>query len=156
MASDAWIVTLSAVASNGDLTQLFPTWCAAGVNPATATVGQEIRRAVDGQLKAAQVKTDNTNAGYVEIWDLNGADVGADVSSATTVTNAQLVALQALGRAKLIWNQNFTATSGATTPNSWGKDFMHGLAARFVGGAGSCTLNVDVVKGFMITTSAGA
>jgi hypothetical protein len=153
--SDAWIVDLTAVTATGNLKQLFPTWCSAGVVP--GAVG-DLRRTYDGELKAVQVKTDNTNAGYVEIWDLTGADAGADVSSLDVVTNAQLVALQALGKAKLIWNQNFTATSGATTPNSWGKTFMHGLAARFVnaGPTGTCTLNLDVIKGFGKTYSTGS
>ena len=156
--ADAWVVDLTAVSATGNLTQLYPTWLTAGVNPASATAGQEIRRTNKGTLNACQIRTDGTNAGYIEIWDLNGADVGADVSSAAVVTNAQLIALQALNRAKLIWTQNFTATSGAATPSMWGKPFMHGLAARFVnsGPTGTCTVIADVEMGFMKTTSAGA
>lgn len=155
---DSWTVPLTAVSATGDLVQLYPTWAPTGVNPAVATAGQEIRKPTEGFLRAAQVKTDNTNAGYIELWDVNGADVGANVSSLAVITNAQLTALIALGKAKKIWDQNFTATSGATTPSAFGKQFLHGLAARFVnaGPTGTCTLNLDVEGGFRLNATAGA
>lgn len=155
---DSWACPVTAVTTaTGDLTQLFPPWASAGVNPASATAGQEIRKATEGFLRAAQVYTDGSNGGYMEIWDVNGADYGVNVSSATAITNAQLVALQALGKAKLIWVQRFAATAGASTPSSWGKQFVHGLAARFVSATGGdCTLVLDVEGGFRLNPSAGA
>ena len=34
----------------------------------------------------------------IELWDIAGNDIGADVDTGTTITNAQLVALQAQAR----------------------------------------------------------
>lgn len=150
-------IPLTAVSSTGNLKQLYPTWAPTGVNPASATTGQLIRKAVGGTLGSAQVQTDNTNGGIIEIWDVNGADAGADVSSSDVITDTQLTALVSLGKAKLIYSQNFTSTAGATSAWSLGKGFMHGLAARFVqsGPTGACKLNVDVGGGFYLTNSAG-
>ncbi len=152
---EAWSgVSLSFVASNGDLNQLYPTWCPAGINPATATNGQQIRGVVEGIMYSVQVETDNTNAGVIQLWDVNGADAGADVSSAVAITDAQLQTLITAGLAKLIYEQNITAT-GVTPPTSGFRTFQRGLAGRFVAGAGACKLNLVVQGGFRLTTKVG-
>ncbi len=153
---DSWTCALTATTSTGDLKQLFPSWCPTGTNPAVAVPGDQIRKPTEGFMRAAQVKTDGTNGGYVEIWDVTGFDLGLDMSSGTAITNTQLTSLITLGKAKKIWDQNFTATSGASTPSAFGKQFVHGLAARFVSGAGACTLNLDVEGGFRLNETAGA
>ena len=149
-------VEVTAVGSTGDLKQLYPNYVTAGVNPATATNGQQIRQPCEGIMYSLQVETNLTSAGTIEIWDLNGADGGADVSSATAITNAQLLVAQAAGLAKLVYRQNFLAT-GITPPNSTPLAFQRGLAARFVMDtpSGSCYLNLKVVGGFRKTTKVG-
>jgi hypothetical protein len=152
---EAWSgISLGFVAAAGNVTQLYPTWCAAGVDPAAATNGQQIRQPTAGVLYSLQVETDGTNGGIIEIWDVSGADAGADVSSATTITDAQLDALAARGLAKLIYSQNFAA-SGLTPPTAGPRTIMRGLAARFVGSAGVCKLNLVVNGGFRFTTKVG-
>ncbi len=152
---ESWAgISLSFVAANGNLKQLYPTWCPVGVVPSAATNGQQLRGPVEGAIVSLQVETDGTNGGIIQLWDLNGADVGADVSSLDVVTDAQLIALQALGRAKLMYEQNFTA-SGITPPTTGPRSFQHGLAARFVGSAGACSLNLSVRGGFRLTTKVG-
>lgn len=147
-------ISLSAVTSTGNLTQLYPTWAPTGIAKASATNGQQIKTPCEGILHQVQVKTDGTNGGTIEIWDLNGDDAGADVSSATTVTNAQLTTLQSMGLAKLIYSQNFQAAP--TTPFGTGfRPFQRGLAARFVAASGSCDLNLVVGGGFRLTTKVG-
>lgn len=139
---------------NGNLKQLYPTWAPAGINPAAATNGQQIRQPIEGILYSMQVQTDLTNAGVIEIWDLNGADGGADVSSADVITNAELIVAQAKGLAKLIYSQNFVAT-GVTPPTTGPRAFQRGLAARFVSSAGQVSLNMVVTGGFRLTTKVG-
>lgn len=142
---EGWVVGLSAVTSTGNLTQLYPAFASAGVAPGAAVLGDQIRQPTEGTVFSLQVQTDGTNGGIIELWDINGADAGADVSSGTTITNTQKNTLVTAGKAKLIYSQNFLATP--ETPIYMGyKGFQKGLAARFVGGAGTCTVNV-VVKG---------
>ena len=149
-------VTVTAVSSTGNLKQLYPNYVSAGVDPAAATNGQQIRQPCEGIMYSLQVETDLTHGGTIEIWDLNGADGGADVSSGTTITNAQLLVAQSKGLAKLVYRQNFLAT-GITPPTSTPLAFQRGLAARFVEGgpAGECYLNMKVVGGFRKTTKVG-
>jgi len=152
----AWSgISLSFVASNGDLTQLYPTWFTAGVDKATAVNGDLIRKPTGGVLDFIQIQTDGTNGGIIEIWDINGEMAGANVSSATTITNAELVILQNLGKAKLLYSQNFTATAGAATPAAADRVFSYGLAARFVAAAGACQLNLVVNGGAYLTQKVG-
>jgi hypothetical protein len=151
---EGWVVDLAFVASNGNLTQLYPAWCSAGINPATATNGQLIRQAIEGILYNVQVQTDLTNAGIIEIWDINGADAKADVSSATVITDAQKNTLVTAGQAKLVYSQNFIA-SPETPFNAYPRSFQHGLAARFVGAAGSIKLNLVVAGGYRKTEKLG-
>jgi len=141
--ADSWSgISLTAGASTGDLKQLFPTWF--GTGDATNNTGDLKRKAVEGTLFYAQVETDSTNGGVIEIWDLNGEEAGANINTADAVTNAQLVTLQGRGRAKLLWSQDFTASAGATTASGFSIPVMFGLAARFVGAAGTCSLNMKV------------
>lgn len=150
-------ISLAGGAATGNLKQLYPTWAPVGVAP-PGTAGQLLRKPSSGNLGSAQVQTDNLNGGVIELWDINGADSGANVSSLDVITNAQLVALQALGRAKLIWSQNFTASSGAVTAYTIGKEFLHGLAARYVqtNPGATCSLNLNIQGGFVLNSTAGA
>lgn len=153
---ESWQVSLTAVASNGNVTQLYPTHCPAGVDPSTANAGDQIRRPCEGTLYSLQAKTDGTNGGTVELWDISGHDSGIDVSSAATLTNAQMAALVTAGLAKKMYEQNVVADG--TTPISVGpRGFIHGLAARFSnsGPTGTCELNLVVRGGFVLTTQAG-
>jgi len=152
---EAWSgLSLSAVAATGDLKQLYPSWAPNGVSRASATNGQLIKGPVEGILYSVQIATDGANAGTIEIWDVNGDDIGANVSSLTAITDAQLVLLQTAGKAKLMYSQNFI--SSPTVPPTTGfRTFQHGIAARFVGGAGTCSLNLVVVGGFRLTEKVG-
>lgn len=152
---ERWVCPVSATtASTGNWTQLYPSWAPAGVDPAAATNGQQIRKPVEGVLFSLQLQTDGTNAGVIELYDASGADAGADVSSATTVTQAQLTALIARGLAKQIYSQNFIA-SPETPINLGYAAFQRGLLARFAGSAGSVNLNLSVEGGFYLTTKVG-
>lgn len=155
---NTWIIPIAAVAdSTGVLTQLFPPWCPAGADPATATPGDQLRKPCEGFMRSAQIMTDGTNGGTIELWDVNGFDLGLDMSTTTAITAAQLTALIALGKAQQIWAMRFTSTAGASTPNIFGKQFVHGLAARYInaGAAGTCTINADVEGGFRLLDTAG-
>ncbi len=157
---EGWVVELTAVLPTGNLQQLYPNYTSAGVNPATATNGQSIRRPCEGTMYNLQIRTDGVNGGYLELWDVSGAQV-TDVSSATTITDAQLTALIALGVAKMIYTQNFSASS-LTPFNAYPRGFQRGLAARYVNytenpdtAVGSCLLNLVVQGGFQFTTKVG-
>lgn len=145
---ERWVVNLQDVTSTGDLTQLYPDFAAVGIAPSSATPSQQVRHPCEGTLTALQVKTNGTDGGTLQVYDINGWEVGADVSSATAITNAQLTTALADGRAKLIFEQNF-AGSGLTpfTPIGPAR-FLKGLAARFVGSAGEIELNLTVQGGY--------
>ncbi len=156
MSTDAWVISVSATAvSTGNLKQLYPTWAAAGAdhsNPnALPATGAYVRCPTQGALHAISVQSDGANAGTLEIWDVNGADAGADVSSADVITNTQLTALIALDKARLIYTQTIPASAGSNIVNPPGlyKSFMKGLAARFsnAGPTGACTLSLVVTGG---------
>lgn len=159
MATDAWSgISLDTVAANGNLTQLYPTWVSAGVAKAGSTAGQLLRRPQSGNLHSVEVRPIGANGGYLELWDISGEDAGADVSSLTAITNAQLVALQAQGLAKLIYRQDLTGTvAGNTTKSDVFRRFSRGLAARFVGPvvASTCELNLVCEFGFCKVESRG-
>lgn len=145
---DRWVVPLSIVGATGDVTQCFPTYAGPGVNPATATVGQQVRYPCEGQLIALQMCPDGTNAGILELYDISGMELGVDVSSATAITDTILDAAIAAGKAKLILKQNF-AGSGLTPWSPVGPaSFMKGLAARVTGMTGTCDLNMVVHGGY--------
>lgn len=149
---DRWVISLSMVASNGNVTQLYPDYAAAGADPTTAATGDQLRQPCEGQLIALQVASDGTNAGILELYDISGTELGIDVSSAATITDTQLDAAITANTAKRILVQNF-AGSGLTPWAPVGPaSFMKGLAARAVGGAGACTLNLVVHGGYRYTT----
>lgn len=148
-----WIVPLTAVASAGNLTQCYVDTNTPGSGATTS--GTEVRKPTEGVLFRAEVATDGTNGGVIEVWDLNGADGGADVNTATVITDAQRAAAVTLGKARLIWTQNFTGSSGARMAITRAVPFMHGLAARYINGAGTCTLNLLVDGGGLKTTISG-
>ncbi len=101
------------------------------------------------------METDATDGGIIQIFDINGLDVGADVSSALVITNAQMLTGLSNGTAKLIFEQNFAASPGAPVVWNWTQGFLRGLAARFVGAAGTCKLNVIGEGGFQYFVAAG-
>ena len=143
-----WVCPLSIVAATGVVTQLFPPVATAGIDPATATPGQLVRVPCEGQLTSGQVATDGTNALTLEIYDISGMELGINVSSATTITDAELDAAIAAGKAQLIFEQN-VAGSGLTPFAPIGPArFMKGLAARAVGASGTCKLNMVVQGGY--------
>lgn len=151
---DSWVVPLSGVTSTGSLKQCYPDWVPLGVAPGAA--GERLKPC-QGILLSAQVKTDGVNAGTIEIWDVSGEDAGADVSSATAITNAQLTAIQnrvKKGLAKLLYTQNFPADGGAEKIALSPRAFSRGLAARYVG-SGACTLVLQVEGGFIKVRNAG-
>lgn len=155
----AWSgISLTAVdATTGDLTQVYPTWMAAGIDKATAVNGQKIRKPTGGIINSIQIETDGTNGGTIQIWDINGEMIGANVSSATAITAAQLTSLIALGKAKLLYEMNFTSTVGAVTPAAVDRVFSYGIAARFsnAGVTGACKLNLTVNGGAYLTDKVG-
>lgn len=162
MATDSWgAITLTSVLAAGNLTQLYPSWVSAGVAKAGSTAGQLIRRPLQGQLFSFQVMPINANsAGYLEIWDIDGGEGGADVSSATAITNAQALALVALGKAKLMFRQRIpgSANSGVLKDESIFRSFMKGLAVRYVADAGvgeTAELNVVAQGGYQKVESRG-
>lgn len=145
---DRWIVPLTIGGATADITQMYPAWAAAGVNPATATVGQQIRQPCEGQLISVQVCSDGTNGGILELYDISGITLGVDVSSGTAITDAVLDAAVTAGKAKQILKQNF-AGSGLTPWAPVGPaSFMKGLAGRAVGATGACDVNLVVHGGY--------
>lgn len=151
--SQAWSgISLAFGGATGDVTQLFPTWMGVGVahTPgAPAAPGAQVRQPRQGKLESIQVQTDGTNGGTIEIWDVNGEDAGLDMSSDSTplISDTILTGLVTRGLAKLIYAQNFTSTAGAATPSAPFRAFSRGLAARFIGAAGACSLNLVVEGG---------
>ena len=100
-----------------------------------------------------QVETDGTNPGTIELWDISGIEIGVDVSSAAALTAAQVSAAITAGKAKKIYEQNFTAAP--TTPIGIGyASFQKGLAARLIS-SGTCTLNLVVSGGCRKTEKIG-
>lgn len=128
---------------------------AGAVLPAAA--GSLVRRPAGGRVGQIAIETDGTNAGLVEIYDMSGLDVLADVSSATVITNAQLTTALAAGKAKKLWEMNISASVGAPVVWAWSHGFLRGLVARFSnsGPTGACHLNVTGEGGFQYYTTAG-
>lgn len=150
-------IALTAVAASGNLTQLYNASCTAGTAIASANHGDTLRKPAGGHLLSAQVQTDGTNGGTIEIYDINGLEAGADVSAGTAITNSQLATALAAGRARLIWSQDFSADAGARTASARIMPFLHGLAARYVNvvegtPTGACWLNI-VADGLGLKTT---
>jgi hypothetical protein len=145
---DRWVIQTSLVAATGVVQQLYPDYATTGVDPSTATPAQQVRMPTEGQLISLQVASDGTNAGILELYDINGHDLGINVSSANVITDTQLDTALAAGKAKLILEQNF-AGSGLTPWSPVGPaSFMKGLAARAVGVTGTCKINMVVHGGY--------
>jgi hypothetical protein len=142
MSDNSFVASLTGVASNGNVTQIYPPGLTAGVTP-PKNPGQSIRRPCGGYMKSAELNTGGSVTGTLEIYDIDGLAEGADVSSAATITNAQLVAAIAAGTAKLIYDQTFGATIGSERSNIPGKAYAKGLAMRFVG-SGTLKVNLTV------------
>lgn len=145
---DRWVCPLTVVASNGDVTQLYPAWAQAGINPTTATRSQEVRSPCEGQLVSLQMLTDGANAFTIELYDISGVLAGADVSSATTITDTQLDAAITAKTAKLIFEQNIAGNGLSPIAAIGPAFFLKGLAARAVGVAGTCKVNALVAGGY--------
>lgn len=159
MSTEGWVIPLTAVAADGNVTQLYPAWVSAGVAKSSSTNGQLIRRPLQGALHSIQIEPNGTDGGTVEIFDIDGGEAGANVSSATAITDSQLDAAIAAGKAKKIWEQQFAGTVGTGPVNAAGifRAFQKGLAARFSNGGptGTCTLNLVVSGGYEKVESRG-
>lgn len=155
---ERWVCPLSGVIdATGNITQLYPANCTAGVDPATATNGQLIRQPTDGIMHNLQIQTDGTNPGYLEVWDFSGIEAGINVSSAAVITQTQMAAAITAGLARLIYSQNFTAEPETPINLSYAP-FQKGLAARFNSGmsaVGTINLNLTVSNGYRKTVKVG-
>lgn len=136
-----WSIDLTAVAANGNVTQLFPVWCTVG--SVTTTPGSLRRKTAEGVYKSMIITPDGVNGGKLELWDINGEEEGANINTAAVISNAQLLAAIAAGRARLIKSVLFSGTASTQIPVSTGGPFLKGLAARFsnAGPVGACTIN---------------
>lgn len=141
-------LALAGGGATGNLTQLYPATATAGDALPIAAMGV-LRKPCGGRIGQVSIMTDGVNGGTVELWDLSGLDVPCDVSSLAAITDAQLTTLKALGKAKLLWSQNFGATPADPAAWSLAEGFMRGLAARNVGAAGTCYLNLIVEGGYV-------
>lgn len=152
-----WVITaLPAVAAaTGNLTQLYPDSCTAGSGAISS--GTLKRSPCEGVMVTCQVEPDGTNGGEIQIWDVNGADSGADVNTAAVITNAQLLILIAAGKARQIYGQKFSGSSGARLSIAHGVVFLHGLAARYInaGPVGTIDLNLVIDGGCRKTEIVG-
>lgn len=149
---EKWVKQLTIAGATADVTQLYPDYVPAGVDPSSAyAVGQQIRRPMEGTIINLSVQTDNSNAGVLELYDINGLELGADVSSSTAITNAELTAAISSGKAKLIHEQRFAATGLTPWDLTGPARFMKGLAARVVGAGGTCKLNLTTQYGYALT-----
>lgn len=161
MSTNSFVASLTAVAATGDLKQIYPDGVVAGVAPATAVRGELIRHAREGLIHSITIYPDGTNGGILQVYDINGADAGADVSSATAITNAQLTSLMTRGLAKLIFEIEFAGTvgSGPSPYSGVYRTVSRGLAMRFTNagptGAVKVNLNTGGILGQLLT-SAGA
>lgn len=160
MATEGWVCPITAVVATGDVTQLYPAWVSAGVAKASSSNGDLLRRPLQGALHSIQVEADGVDGAVIQIYDIDGGQFGADVSSATAITNTQLSAAITAGKAKLIFEQQFAGTTGSGPVNAPGvfRAFMKGLAARMVMDdptAASCKLNLVVSGGYEKVESRG-
>lgn len=160
MSDNAWLMALSAVASTGVITQCYPAWAPAGVAPAAAARGDLIRKPMTCSLHSITISPDGTNGGLLEIWDVDGAEGGADVSSATAITNAEMTSLISRGLAKKIFEIDFAGTVGSGPSPYAGlyRAMSKGIAMRFsnAGPTGACKANLVVGGiGYLLVSSAG-
>ena len=137
-----WVIQLTAVAAAGNLTQLYPDSCTAGSGATTR--GTLKRSPCEGVLVNCQVEPDGINGGELQLWDVNGADIGADVNTTNVITDAQLQALITAGKARPIYGQKFSGSSGSRLAIAYGVPVMHGIAGRYVNSTGTLELNLVV------------
>lgn len=153
-------IQLTATTSTGNVTQLYPQWIqySPGVTAGAAlpvAAGGIVRRPMGGRIGQVAIETDGTNGGVIQLFDINGLDGGADVSSDTVITNTELTTLLTAGKAKQIFEQNIAAAPGATIVWTWTQAFQRGLGARFVAATGICYVNIIGEGGFQFYTTAG-
>ena len=150
-------LTLTAVAANGDITQLFPSNCAAG-SGATSS-GTLRRQPTEGILYRCEVMPSDSYGGVFELWDVAGATQGGsnNVDTGTALTDSYVDAEVAAGRGKLIWKQSFKGDAGARAAVFTQRvPFLRGLAARYVDSAGGdCTVSLVVDGGYRKTEISG-
>lgn len=153
-------VQLAAATATGNVTQIYPQWIqyAPGTTAGAAipvAAGGLVRRPAGGKYGQIAVESDGTNGGVIQLFDINGLDALADVSSLNVITNTQLTTLIAAGKAKQIFEQNVAASPGAPIVWNWSQGFLRGLGARFVAAAGVCYLNVIGEGGFQFYITGG-
>jgi hypothetical protein len=148
MSVDAWVVSLPAAAANGDVQQCYPAGIGTNVAKSAATAGQWVRSPMQGALHAFSVQPDGAQAGVLELYDIDGNDAGANVSTATAITDTQLDALIASGTAKLIYKQTIPSSVGnqIVSPPGIYIAFMRGLGARYVS-SGTCVVSFRITGG---------
>lgn len=145
-----WVVPLNIVTATGNATQCYPNYAKPGEPIATAVPGQQVRYPMEGQIASLQCKTDGSTAFTLELYDLSGAEIGVDVSSSNVITNAELTAAIASGKARLIFDQNIAGDGLSPMSPVGPAGFVKGLVARAVGAAasGTCALNLTVHGGY--------
>jgi len=148
--------TLSGVAANGVVTQLFPTTIVTTVSTATypPSGGGLVKRAVNGRIDHITIESDGVNGGYVEIWDVTGLDRGAsnNANDSVSLTDAYVDA-----NGKLLATVMIKPAAGAGHPfgSSLGAiPFDKGLAMRYVG-SGVVNVAPVIEGGFMVQYIAG-
>ena len=135
----------------GNLIQLYPASCSPGSG--SGLKGSQIRKPQAGITTSMQIQTDGINGGVLELWDVNGADAGADVDTLNVITAAQLNSLVARGMARILWSQNLTGSFAEPMRSANPVNFSHGIAARFVNqaGVGKVFINIFADGGFCYT-----
>ena len=145
----AWsLITVSNVAANGVLTQLFPS----NVTPGAGGVGYKERRMPgSGTLFRCDIIPQDGVGGKVEIWDLGGTwyDAANNVDTGTEITEAYRVAAVTQQNAKKIWEITFDGDDGLVTKTfATTVPFMNGLVARYtntVEAVGSVNIGLNLV-----------
>ena len=143
-------LSLSAVVATGNLKQLYPASASAGTG--AGTMGCLIRCPMGGVVTNINIESDGTNGGDIEVWDIDGSDAGANVDSLDVITNAQLVAMLASGKARLMWSQSFAGSQVAPKVMAISMNFQHGIASRYSNApagvpTGTCNINLIVDGG---------
>lgn len=156
--------SIAAVASNGVVTQLFPTTLVRAGGAGTDLVststyppsgGGLVRRPAAGRTEKVLITPDGINGGVVEFWDVAGTDRGAsnNVNDSDTMTDAYVTA-----NGRLIEKLRITGTSPQSSEMSsyiHHVEFSQGLAIRFISGAGTIDVAPFVEAGFMKSYVAG-
>lgn len=134
--SQAWgaVPVNNVLSTTGNLTQLFPTYYAAGTG--SSSQGTAIRSCTDGKLLRVDINPSDSVGGRLELWDIAGQTFGAsgvNTNLYTQLTEAYRSAQATLGQAKLMWSIDFKGDSAnATKTFATPTPVMRGLAARFI------------------------